>query len=160
MKPVEKNADKKGVPTFAVFFFQKWIKWRRELNLFRWFDIWKMPNITIMYSVQWWMKTGDRYWRTLIEFLWTKFMNIDLKYICFLLGSAIPHFTNDLNDLLRQKFTGRIISRKSVVDWLPIFDTLNYFSSCYVKSQIYLSYRQFILIIQELSVELTTSCGK
>jgi len=66
------------------------------------------------------------------EFLWPKLNNIDLDDIWFQQDGATLHFANDTINLLREKFSGRVISRNGDVNWPPrscdLFNTVRLFS--------------------------------
>lgn len=63
-------------------------------------------------------------------------MNIFQEDILFQQDGAMLHSANDTNDLLRQRFRGRIISRNGDVNWSCHLNPFDYFPQSHEKSQV------------------------
>lgn len=68
-----------------------------------------------------------------------EFIYIYLENIWFQQDPGTPHFSNDIIELLKQKFPGRIISRNGDIDWparLCDLTSLKYFLWVWEKSDL------------------------
>lgn len=83
---------------------------------------------------------GVRYRNMITNFLWPELHDMDLENMWFQQDGATCHTGNETIDLLREKFPGRVISRRGDIDWPPRscdLTPLDYFLWGYVKGKVY-----------------------
>ncbi|GFV66967.1 transposable element Tc3 transposase [Trichonephila clavipes] len=83
---------------------------------------------------------GDRYRATITNFFIPELKNHDVQELWFQQDGTICHTARATNDLLKDTFGDRLISRFGPVNWPPIscdLTPLDYFLWGYVKSLVY-----------------------
>lgn len=83
---------------------------------------------------------GERYRDMITSFLWPKIEENNLHELWFQQDGATCHTMTDTIALLRQKFPGRVISRRGDKEWPPRscdLSPLDYFLWGYVKENVY-----------------------
>ncbi|CAK9801727.1 Transposable element Tc3 transposase [Anthophora quadrimaculata] len=83
---------------------------------------------------------GERYRAMITDFLWPQLDDLDLDDMWFQQDGATCHTSGVTLELLQEKFPGRVISRRSDVEWPPRscdLTPLDFFLWGYVKSLVY-----------------------
>ena len=95
---------------------------------------------------------GLRYRTMINEFLWPELKDMDVDDVYFQQKGATYHTSGETSGLLREKFSGRVISRNGDYNWPPKSWDLTPldFSLCgYVKDKVYANAPQSIQELKE-----------
>jgi hypothetical protein len=82
----------------------------------------------------------ERYRAMITDFLWPELDDMDVDNLWFQQDGATCHTADETMNLLNTRFAGRIISRRSEVNWPPRscdLTSLDFFLWGYLKSKVY-----------------------